>query len=329
MKIFMNFRKALWLSGGANSFLSGLRAHLEQDGFTFTNNIEDNFDLAFLNALTDGLTLEQVKRIHARGKPIIHRKVGYVVSGSKEMRAVHNGIVHGDQLQIDFSPYVSHTVFQSNYSRDVFLTSGFTGNYTVIPNGVNTETFNTTETIWPFGFGRIKPRKNWDGHSTFRLAIVSWSKDKNKGFDDYLQFDEALNHLKNVEIWFIGRHPSSVHFKNIKTFSARGHRRLASLLKQCHGFIQMARCETCSNALIEAINCGLPPIYLDSGSNREIACNYGIEYQNAPVQAIETLQRQYNTLIENIRSNPFTMDRAAQDYITLIKNVTATSAQNT
>ncbi len=321
MQVLMNFREAFWLSGGAKSFLAGLRRRLRREGISFTRRIEDHFDLALLNALTDGLTLDQVRRIHARGKPVIHRKVGYRVSGSAQMRAMTNEVTLGDRLQIEMSPFIHHTVFQSNYSRDTFLSSGFVGDYTVILNGADTGVFNQSVTSWLPGFGNSRPRPYWNGSSTFRLAIVTWSMDLHKGFAEYQQFDAALERMRDVEIWFIGRCPPEIRFRNIRMFAARGHRRLAGLLKQCHGFIQMARFETCSNALIEAINCGLPAIYLDSGSAREIAVDYGVEYLGSAEGAITALMSRYDELAERTQSNPYAIDRVAAEYLNLINNV--------
>lgn len=318
MRVLMNFREAFWLSGGANSFLAGLRRRLKREGITFTRRREAGFDIALLNALTDGLTLDDVRRICDCGKPVVHRKVGYRVSGAARMRESKDGVVWGDRLQIEFSPFVHHTIFQSQYSRETFLAEGFGGDHTVIANGVDTTIFNQSVTRWPCGQGGVRPRPSWDGKSVFRLAIVTWSKDPNKGFEEYLQFDEALDRMKDVEIWFIGRWPEDVRFRNIRTFSPRGHRRLAHLLKRCHGFLQMARFETCSNALLEAINCGLPAIYLDSGSAREIAADYGVEYRGSPQEAIVELMANYAELARRTRDNPYTIDRAAADYLRLL-----------
>lgn len=321
MQVLMNFRETVWLSGGANSFLSSLRRRLRQDGIEFVNQPRKGFDIALLNALTDGLTLERLKAIHAYGKPVVHRKVGYVVSGSAQMRAVQDGVVWGDRLQIEMSPYIHHSVFQSRYSHDTFAAEGFLGKSSIITNGVDTDIFHQSVSCGLWGSGNRSRRSFWDGRSTFRLAIATWSKDPAKGFDEYLRFDEALEGMGNVEIWFIGRHPPDVLFRNIRCFGARGHRRLAKLLRNCHGFIQMARSETCSNAMLEAINCGLPVIYLNSGSSKELASNYGVEYCGDPAESIANLQTQYPDLSERTIDNPYSIELAAKEYLKLIHEV--------
>jgi glycosyltransferase involved in cell wall biosynthesis len=320
----MNFQETFRLSGGANSFLSSLRLHLKKRGFQFTNDPTTGFDLALLNALTDGLTLEKIKEIHSYGKPIIHRKVGYRVSGPPELRFQKNGIVQGDLLQIEMSPYVHHTIFQSQYSYNNFINQGFKGDYSIILNGVDTENFN------PYGKRKIinslfQNNKNsypkWCKNQSFRLAIVTWSKDKNKGFDKYIEFDRALNEQSNLEIWFIGRYPSDVRFKNIKVFKPCNHKKLGNMLRSCHGFIQMAQHETCSNALLEAINCGLPVIYLDSGSNKEIAENYGVKYVGDPRSSINKLQENYEQYSKKVRFNPYSIEHSAIAYVDIFRKL--------
>jgi len=230
-----------------------------------------------------------------------------------------NGIVKGDKLQIDFSPFIHHSIFQSKYSRDTFIKQGFKGNHSIIHNGVDTSVFNQTENSFPFGLGKKKRRTFWNGKSIFRFVIVTWSRDPNKGFKEYLKFDEVLRKNNKIEIWFVGRKPADVRFRNIREFSPRGPVRLAHILKQCHGFIQMAQYETCSNAMLEAINCGLPVIYLDSGSAEEIALNYGIKYRGDPLEAIERLKINYPELTKRIKSNPYSINNSALKYINLIK----------
>ena len=116
----MNFKETVFMSGGANSFLSSLRKHLKGQGIHFTNQIDDKFDLIFLNALTNGLNLKQLRQLRQTGKPIIHRKVGYRVSGTDKMRSVTDGIVYGDGLQIAFfSLYRSHDFSERIQSRCV------------------------------------------------------------------------------------------------------------------------------------------------------------------------------------------------------------------
>ena len=53
-------------------------------------------------------------------------------------------------------------------------------------------------------------------------------------------------------------------------------------------FVFASQNEACSNALLEALACGLPALYVDSGSNAEVVGGGGIAFTDA-VDAIAKL----------------------------------------
>ena len=96
---------------------------------------------------------------------------------------------------------------------------------------------------------------------------------------------------------------------------------LADLLKQHHAFIQLSQNETCSNALLEGISCGLPTIYLNSGSHKELVDEYGVEYTGNWKIDIENIMANYNEFVLRLRSVPFSIERVADKYLSVIQNV--------
>jgi glycosyltransferase involved in cell wall biosynthesis len=319
VRVFMNFREVRGPYGGTNSFLRTLRNWLRaQPGVAITHDPGDRYDVALLSGLTDGVNLDLVRTIHARGIPIVHRKVGYRVSGSPEMRRMTDGVVWGDKLQVDFTPYVAHTIFQSGYSRDVFLRSGLDGPYTVIHNGVDETIFNQTVTT---GWLRRRqvPRPRWDGREPLRVVISTWSTDPNKGFEDYLAIDRQLQGRRDVVVSLVGRTPPGLRFRSITVYPAQRRAGLARILKRSHVVLQLARYETCSNALIEGINCGLPAIYLDSGSNAEIAACYGVRYEGNWDAALEAVRAGYTEYVERLHSNPFRISVVGPRYVEVMR----------
>ena len=100
-----------------------------------------------------------------------------------------------------------------------------------------------------------------------RLISSSWSTNARKGFDAYQYLDENLD-FSQFEYQFIGRAPAP--FKNIKLIDAVPSAELGQYLRNADIFIFTSWRESASNALLEAINCGLPVIYYaDSGGNKE------------------------------------------------------------
>jgi hypothetical protein len=285
-----------------------------------TDDPGQRVDIVLLNALTNEIDLAFVERIAGNGAPVVHRKVGYRVSGSPEMRARENGVVRGDRLQIDFSPYVTHSVFQSEYSRTAFHESGFAGDHTVIHNGVDEDVFNLLQ---PRLLKRSSLRKFWDGREPLRLIVSTWSTDENKGFPEYRRIDEELAGRTDVRIALVGRVPEGVGFRTFKVLPARPASALARVLRESHVLLQLARYETGSNALIEGINCGLPAIYLDSGSNAEIAADYGVEYRGDIAVALDAMRDRYRDVVGRIPSNPYRVRLVVDRYLELFERVRA------
>ena len=59
-------------------------------------------------------------------------------------------------------------------------------------------------------------RKFWNKNEIFKILIVSWSPDLNKGFKEYKKIDENFRKLRDIQIKFIGNTPKGFKFKNIK-----------------------------------------------------------------------------------------------------------------
>jgi glycosyltransferase involved in cell wall biosynthesis len=321
MKVFINSRAIKGPYGGANSFLNALSKELRRHGVKVTHNAEEDLDVALLNALSPGVNLDLVKDIHAKGIPILHRKTGYLFRGPPEMHRVVDGVVWGDKLQIDFTPYVHTSIFQSYYSKDVFFSQGFDGRCVVINNGVNEKIFNPFIRTGLFGTRR-KMRPFWDRQSPLRVIISTWSNNYNKGFHYYRDIDRSLGGRKDVvEVALVGRMPDDLTFEHIRVYEPRAHPQLAALLRQYHVLLQLSQGESCSNAMIEGINCGLPVIYLDHGANKEIGGQYGVEFQGDFFAAVERLKADYHALVEQTMINPYRISLVARHYLYLLYRV--------
>ena len=142
VRVYVNFTEHRGPYGGANSFLRSLTQALRKRGVEIVLDEREDADLALLNALTEDIDLAFVERIARRDIPIVHRKVGYRASGSQELRAEVDGVIVGNRHQIEFTPYLVHTIFQSEYSRNEFESMGFNGPSTIIPNGVDELVFS-------------------------------------------------------------------------------------------------------------------------------------------------------------------------------------------
>ena len=266
----------------------------------------------------------------------MHRKVGYETSGGEKMQRLVDGVVFGEKLQLDFTPYLKMSIFQSNYSRDVFLKSGYDGNYVVIWNGVNDKIFHPYVQHNLFGgtklrllFSKLQTllkkrnhlRPFWNGNEPLKVIMSSWAKAKTKGFPTYKEIDKQLAGRNDIHMTYVGRMPDDMTFDHIHVCEPLPHPKLASLLREHHVILQLAEKETCSNALLEGISCGLPAIYLDSGSNKEIAGEYGVEFRGDFFDAIEEVKANYHFYVNRTLIHPYRISLAAQQYRAMVHQV--------
>ena len=152
--------------------------------------------------------------------------------------------------------YATATVYQSTYCLRETIALGYQPvRPMVIYNAVNDCIFNT---IGRQAFSRSRK---------LRLISSSWSDNPRKGGAFYKWLDERLDWSK-FEYTFVGR--TKERFQNIEHVPPQDSESLARMLKQHDIYISASRHEPCSNALLEALACGLPALYRNDGGNPEL-----------------------------------------------------------
>ncbi len=160
--------------------------------------------------------------------------------------------------------FADATIFQSHYSLQKHQELGLTfKSPAVIPNAPDPAIFSAA--------GRIP----FDPSRKIRLISVSWSDNINKGAPVYQWLDENLD-WSRFEYTFIGRSP--VTFKHIRMIAPVASADLARELRQHDLYITASKNDPCSNSLLEALACGLPALYLNSGGHPEITGGAGLAF---------------------------------------------------
>jgi glycosyltransferase involved in cell wall biosynthesis len=108
-----------------------------------------------------------------------------------------------------------------------------------------------------------------------RLVASSWSDNPRKGGPLLAELERVLD-PKRFELTFVGRTQSS--FQRVEVVPPLDSAALAALLGEQDVYLALSRDEPCSNALLEALACGLPVLYLDSGSNGELVGAAGLGF---------------------------------------------------
>lgn len=247
--------------GGGNQFFLALREGLRRQGAkVYANRFREDVDIHVCNSTW--FDVERFERFCDRtGARMLHRIDGPIA------------LYRGTDLDLDRSVFTLNervatgTVLQSNWSKGRLEDLGFHGvRPTVIRNAVDPGIFH------PDG------RNEFSEDRKIRLISMSWSPNPRKGSAIYRWLDENLD-FDRFEYTFLGRTPEP--FENINVVPPVPSEGVASALRDHDVYITAGQNECCSNALIEALACGLPALYLDSGANAELVRGGGLPFQAA------------------------------------------------
>jgi glycosyltransferase involved in cell wall biosynthesis len=292
ISIFHEFKTSP--AGGGHQFLRALWKEFLKEGFRVEKNtISSTTRTCLFNSFN--FNFEFLKKHRKPGCLMVHRVDGPISS----YRGWDNGTDQRiKQINLDLADV---TIFQSHFSMQKHLELGIElNNPVVILNAADPSIFHSR--------GRI----NFDQTRKIRLISTSWSDNPNKGAFTYKWLEENLN-WDQFEYTFLGRTP--IQFERIHTIPAVSSYRLAESLRNHDIFIIASINDPCSNALIEALSCGLPAIFLQSGGHPEIVkdAGFGFEEQNQIPNLLTKLVDEYE-IRQNKISIP-TINEVAHAYL--------------
>ena len=131
------------------------------------------------------------------------------------------------------------------------------------------------------------------------------------------------NFWKNrIEFTFIGNLPSNFYFENTKYLKPLSGLELAQELKSHNLYITGSLNEPSGNHHIEAAQCGLPILYIDSGGVPEFASSYGLSFDLSNIEVtLNKIIKNYDFYFEKIKSYPFNSTKMSKDYLNLFLNL--------
>lgn len=246
--------------GGANQTLTAFVGELRRRGVDVAfNAIPRDTRACLFNSFN--FDHERLARF-AQSRPecrMVHR-VGAVTS-------LYRGLDDGTDARVaDLNRrFADATIAISHATVEMYRRIGIElVNPRVVYNGVDPEIFHRG--------GRIR----FDPRRRVRLIAVSWSDNPRKGGPLYSWLDSALD-WSRYGFTFVGR--TQEQFTHIRHVPPMPSRELADLLRQHDVFVTATEHDAYSNALIEALSCGLPAIYLDSGGSREAVKDAGFAFE--------------------------------------------------
>jgi glycosyltransferase involved in cell wall biosynthesis len=131
-----------------------------------------------------------------------------------------------------------------------------------------------TNTVDPSIFHPPERREPLDERA-LRVVASSWSQNPRKGGDVLAWLDREVDPAK-IAVTFVGQ--SALQFARIRHVAAVDSYGVARLLCEHDVYLAASRDDPCSNALLEALACGLPAAYLDSGGHPELVGEGGLPF---------------------------------------------------
>jgi glycosyltransferase involved in cell wall biosynthesis len=235
-------------NGGSYQFLRSLASALDRLGFLAAH--PDDATALLFNSSQHVDTVCRLRRTHPRAR-FIHRVDGPMRLYNKPTDGRDAVVYRANALLAD------GTVFQSDWSRRENLRLGMPPPriHTVIPNAPDPLVFHPGPAAPP-----LVARKA-------RIMAVSWSANWNKGFAALQWLDEHLD-FSRFDLTFMGNSP--VAFSRIRCLPPGSSPEVAEELRRHDIFLGASAKEPCSNALIEAMSCGLPVVALRDGCYPEL-----------------------------------------------------------
>lgn len=268
--------------GGGNQCLLALRRAWGQRGLQIeTNHCSIGTTMCLVNSMN--FNFEAVRRLKARRGHrlrVVHRLDGPIGAYRGTDAGVDRALLAWNQDVADA------TIFQSTYSRQAHEAQGFKAvQPVVIPNAVDPAIF----------YPSVRPSRKG---RKLRIISTSWSQHPNKGAATYHWLDRHLD-WSRYDYTFIGR--LATPCRHIHVLPPVPSNQVAALLRDHDIYLTASWHDPCSNALLEALACGLPAVYAQSGGHPELVGGGGEGF---------TLPEEIPACLERIRQHSLDYVRA-------------------
>jgi len=249
-------------TGGGHQFMRALCSEFEARGLRLEyNQLNSTTPNCFFNSYN--FQFKKLTKVLKKAKRVtcVHRIDGPL----QTYRGFDDGT---DRLISEFNRmFAHHTVVQSRFSLEKHQELGYSAVHPVLIG-------NTPDPSIFHSHGA----SIFDPHRKCRLISASWSDNPNKGLEIYRWLDTHLD-FNQVDYTFVGRIQTDL--KHIQYLEPMASEPLATLLRSHDIYLTASRHDPCSNSLLEAMACGLPVLYLNSGGHPELVQKAGLGYDSA------------------------------------------------
>ena len=245
-------------SGGGHQFLRALYRELDARGIELElNRLSSGTRACLFNSFN--FDFARLKRFSRPDCLMVHRVDGPI--------GVYRGFDDGtDERIFELNRELADaTVFQSRYSLEKHAELGYRlADPVVIPNAVDPVIFHPPERREPVAGRRV------------RVLASSWSDNPRKGAETLAWVDRNLD-PERYDVTFVGRTQES--FRRVRVIGPVDSESVAALLRRHDVYLAGSYDDPCSNALLEALACGLPAVFRESGGHPELVGEGGLPFR--------------------------------------------------
>jgi len=310
VSIGTKIQKGPW--GGGNLFAINLRDYLIKEGHEVVTNLNDD-DIDIILITEPRKSSESSAYTHFDVK----KYIDYVNSEALVVHRINEcderkNTNYVNRYLINVNKIADQTVFVSSWLKDLYEEQGINKiNNNVIMAGANSAIFNN------------KDFEPWNGKEKIKIVTHHWGANWNKGFDSYVLIDKLISQKKwkeKIEFTYIGNLPKKFSFENSNVVSPLSGEALAKEIKKNHLYITGSLNEPSGNHHIEAAQCGLPLLYINSGGIPEYCKNFGVMYDDDDLEIkLEELIKKYDGYINELKTYSFNSDKMSNNYLSLFK----------
>lgn len=290
-----NIKDGPW--GGGNSFAINLSSFLIESGHEVVYSLVDK-DIDII-LLTEPRKLSETSSFN-------HKDIDEYLNVINNNSIVFHRINECDQRK--GTNYINEYLIKSNSVADVtiFVSQWLKNLY--IEEGISKKNLHTIMAGANKTFFNSKNFNSWNEKDKLKIVTHHWGTNKNKGYEVY----EYIDQLISVEPWkdiieftFIGNLPKNYKFENSNVVEPLYGVELGNELKKNHLYITGSLFEPSGNHHIEAGQCGLPILYIQSGGTSEYCENFGIPYQIENLEEkIKLFMKNSSQYYENMKNYP-------------------------
>ena len=293
--------------GGGNLFLINLKNYLTSNGHQVVFGLDDkDIDIILFTdprtgrgstSLISSKDVKKYKRHVNKNVKVIQR-----INECDERKNTFGT----NEIYLTASNTADHVIFVSTWLKNLYINLGMEeSKSSVILAGSNKEIFN---------------HSNSAVLTNQKVKIVThhWSSHVNKGFKIYDQLDKML--LKDawkerIEFTYIGNPSPDYKLSNSKFINPLAGKELATELKRHHLYITASINEPSGNHHIEAAQCGLPILYLDSGGIPEYCHGFGVSFTKDFEEKLDYIIKNYTKFKADMKNYPFNSEKMCEEFL--------------